>query len=147
MQQAIDVEEDIFMRHFGTVFFTCALKNEIAYTGMPSIILVSLVKQRKFVFLVPIEREALALPDQFKIGNGIDNDTGELFCHPHARNADYQIPALRAREETGNLIGSFQYWLVIEEHLFTNRAIHRCRDAFRVVVQTDVLQDTLFQRI
>ena len=47
VQQAIDVEEDIFMRHFGTVFFTCALKNEIAYTGMPSIILVSLVKQRK----------------------------------------------------------------------------------------------------
>ena len=62
MQQAIDVEEDIFMRHFGTVFFTCALKNELAYTGMPSIILVSLVKLSILESLAKLGRDKRVPP-------------------------------------------------------------------------------------
>ena len=62
VQQAIDIEEDIFMRHFGTVFFTYALKNELAYTGMPSIILVSLVKLSILESLAKLGRDKRVPP-------------------------------------------------------------------------------------
>ena len=45
VQESVDIEEHIFMPHFGAVFFPCALKNEITHAGMPSIILVASVKQ------------------------------------------------------------------------------------------------------